>query len=81
MHEQSKGSVSGHPQDALWNGKGEFKTNSKKTFSKRDVVNEHSHNSKNLSKIFEKLEDSMGDMARVRHRADTQLHHNQVIFK
>jgi hypothetical protein len=52
MHEQSKGSASGNPQDSLWTGKGEFKSNSKKTFSKRDVVNEFSHNSKNLSKIF-----------------------------
>jgi hypothetical protein len=80
MHEQGKASGSGSGQDALWAGKGEFKSNSKKTFSKRDVVNDPSHNSKNLSKIFEKLEDSVGDMPRVRERADTQLRQNQTIF-
>jgi hypothetical protein len=69
-YEHSKSS-----QEALWVGRAEFKNSSKKTFSKRDIISEPMpyQNSKNLSKIFEKLEDSTVDMPRMRERADTQF--------
>lgn len=40
----------------------------------------HQQNSKNLTKIFEKFEDSGIDVPRLRERADTQFRQNPISF-
>lgn len=58
-----------------------IKSTSKKSFSKKDIVAEPllSQNSKNLTRIFENMEEVV-DYPRMRERSETQSKHNQTAF-